>query len=100
MKAQILRLLRFRDWTLRVKILAVLLVAGLAVVAHDLGLDFAIGAFAAGMIVGMVTHGPHGEQFRHKLDGLGFGFLIPTFFVPLLLILHLIALIRVGKGMS
>jgi Kef-type K+ transport system membrane component KefB len=61
--------------------LAVLLVAALAVFADELGLELLIGAFAAGLIVGMVTRGDEAEPFHHKLDGLGFGFLIPIFFV-------------------
>lgn len=61
--------------------LAVLLVAALAVFAVELGLELLIGAFAAGLIVGMVTRGEESEPFHHKLDGLGFGFLIPIFFV-------------------
>jgi Kef-type K+ transport system membrane component KefB len=61
--------------------LAVLLVAALAVLADELGLELLIGAFAAGLIVGMVARGEEAEPFHHKLDGLGFGFLIPIFFV-------------------
>ena len=61
--------------------MAVLLVAALAVFAVELGLELLIGAFAAGLIVGMVTRGDEAEPFHHKLDGLGFGFLIPIFFV-------------------
>lgn len=61
--------------------LAVLLVAALAVFADELGLELLIGAFAAGLIMGMVTRGEEAEPFHHKLDGLGFGFLIPIFFV-------------------
>ena len=61
--------------------LAWLLMAALVVITMELGLENLIGAFAAGMIVGMVTRGEEAEPFRHKLDGLAFGFLIPIFFV-------------------
>jgi len=61
--------------------LAVLLVAALAVFATELGLELLIGAFVAGLIVGMVARGEAAEPLHHKLDGLGFGFLIPIFFV-------------------
>jgi Kef-type K+ transport system membrane component KefB len=61
--------------------LALLLVTVLSVVAVEMGLEILIGAFAAGMIIGMVTHGDEVDPFLHKLDGVGFGFLIPIFFV-------------------
>jgi Kef-type K+ transport system membrane component KefB len=61
--------------------LAVLLAAGLYTLAAVLRIDFLIGAFAAGMIVGLVSRGKDGEALRHKLDGLGFGFLVPIFSV-------------------
>jgi Kef-type K+ transport system membrane component KefB len=61
--------------------LALLLVAVLSVIAAEMGLEVLIGAFAAGMIIGMVTRGDEVEPFLHKLDGVGFGFLIPIFFV-------------------
>jgi Kef-type K+ transport system membrane component KefB len=61
--------------------LVVLLVGILVVIAFELGLEILIGAFAAGMIVGTVTRGEEAEPFHHKLDGLGFGFVIPIFFV-------------------
>jgi Kef-type K+ transport system membrane component KefB len=61
--------------------LALLLVAVLSVIAAEMGLEILIGAFAAGMIIGMVTRGDETEPFLHKLDGVGFGFLIPIFFV-------------------
>jgi Kef-type K+ transport system membrane component KefB len=61
--------------------MALLLVCVLSVVATEMGLEILIGAFAAGMIIGMVTRGDEVEPFLHKLDGVGFGFLIPIFFV-------------------
>jgi Kef-type K+ transport system membrane component KefB len=60
---------------------ALLLVAVLATLSLKLGLEFLIGTFTAGLIVGMVSRGHEAEPFHHKLDGVGFGFLIPIFFV-------------------
>lgn len=57
------------------------LLGGLVVLADYLGLDILLGAFAAGSLVGLVSRGPGAVPFRHKLDALGFGFLIPIFFV-------------------
>ncbi len=61
--------------------LSMFLLGGLVVVADELGLDLLLGAFAAGSVVGLVSHGPRAGTFRQKLDALGFGFLIPIFFV-------------------
>lgn len=61
--------------------LSMLLLGGLVVLADFLGLDILLGAFAAGSLVGLVAQGPGAASFRQKLDGLGFGFLIPIFFV-------------------
>ena len=61
--------------------LSMFLLGGLVVLADILGLDILLGAFAAGSVVGLVSRGPGAEPFRQKLDALGFGFLIPIFFV-------------------
>lgn len=40
-----------------------------------------MGAFAAGIVVGLAIKGKEGELLRHKLDAIGYGFLIPIFFI-------------------
>ena len=79
--------------------LAVLLLAALAVFSMELGLEFLIGAFAAGLIVGMVAKGEAVAPFNHKLDGIGFGFLIPIFFVVTGVKFDLIALLDSAKSL-
>jgi len=61
--------------------LSMFLLGGSVVLADSFGLDLLLGAFAAGSLVGLVARSPEAEPFRHKLDALGFGFLIPIFFV-------------------
>jgi Kef-type K+ transport system membrane component KefB len=61
--------------------LALLLVAALVLLAVDVGFDYILGAFAAGLIVGLVIDGPEGRVVRLRLEGIGFGFLIPIYFV-------------------
>jgi Kef-type K+ transport system membrane component KefB len=61
--------------------LAVLLVAVFAVFAETLGLDLALGALAAGMVVSLATRGTDVHVLHGKLEAVGFGFLIPVFFV-------------------
>jgi Kef-type K+ transport system membrane component KefB len=61
--------------------LAILLVGALVLLAIDVGFDFVLGAFAAGLIVGLVLNSPEGQLVRIRLEGIGFGFLIPIYFV-------------------
>jgi Kef-type K+ transport system membrane component KefB len=51
------------------------------VLAAKFGLNIVMGAFAAGMVVGLALRGEKGELLRHKLDAIGYGFLIPIFFI-------------------
>ena len=57
------------------------MIVALAVLASQFGLDVILGAFAAGIIVGIVTRGTDAHEFAGKLDAVGFGFLIPVFFI-------------------
>jgi Kef-type K+ transport system membrane component KefB len=61
--------------------LAVLVLASLVILARGLGLDAILGALAAGIVVALASPGEHGEALRHKLEGIGFGFFVPIFFV-------------------
>jgi len=61
--------------------LSVLVLAGLVILARDFGLDSILGALAAGVLVSLASPGPKGLALRHKLDGIGFGFFVPVFFV-------------------
>jgi Kef-type K+ transport system membrane component KefB len=61
--------------------ISVLLVACFAVFAEVIGLEAVLGAFAAGMVVGLASRGAAGQVFREKMEALAFGFLIPFFFV-------------------
>ncbi|MCW4352923.1 cation:proton antiporter [Hoyosella sp. YIM 151337] len=63
--------------------LTVLLVAGLAYVADAVGFEAILGAFLAGVLVRVLDPEPERTHPRYpvKLEALGFGFLIPVFFV-------------------
>jgi Kef-type K+ transport system membrane component KefB len=61
--------------------LAVLAIVGLVVLAAELDLDVILGAFVAGVVVGIVVRDTDARAFEAKLDALGFGFLIPIFFI-------------------
>ena len=61
--------------------LAVLLTFGLVALAAELGLEVLIGGFVAGMITRAALRGRELTPFESKLTAVGFGFLIPFFFV-------------------
>ena len=61
--------------------LAVVLVFGLVALANELGLDLLLGGFVAGMITRLALRGREVAIFESKLTAVGYGFLIPFFFV-------------------
>ena len=62
----------------RVALLFILL---LVLLAETLGLDVLLGAFAAGIVVRLFSVASEIPAVRGKLEAIGFGFLIPVFFV-------------------
>jgi Kef-type K+ transport system membrane component KefB len=60
---------------------SILILAALVYLAVESGFDFVLGAFAAGLIVGLVIDTPGGDEVRLRLEGIGFGLLIPIYFV-------------------
>lgn len=64
--------------------LCVFVVVAMFAFAEGLGLDPVLGAFAAGVVVHLFLEAgdPHeSEQVLSRLEGIGFGFFIPIFFV-------------------
>jgi Kef-type K+ transport system membrane component KefB len=61
--------------------LTALLVFGLAALAAHLGLDVVLGGFVAGMITRMAARGREVSVLESKLTAVGFGLLIPFFFI-------------------
>jgi len=60
---------------------SVLLVVLLVWLAASLNLDVLLGAFAAGIVVRLFSAGEDGDVIRVKLEAIGFGFLVPVFFI-------------------
>ncbi len=60
---------------------SILLLALLVFLAADAGFEFVLGAFAAGVVVGLALDSPEGRMVRLRLEGIGFGFLVPVYFV-------------------
>jgi len=61
--------------------ISVLLILGLVFLAFRLGLDVLLGAFAAGIVVKLFVQGEDRTIVRGKLEAIGFGFLVPIFFI-------------------
>jgi len=60
---------------------SIFLLALLVFLAADAGFEFVLGAFAAGVVVGLALDSPEGRIVRVRLEGIGFGFLVPVYFV-------------------
>jgi len=76
-------LVRLQDTTAEIRVrCAVLLLVAFTVLAERFGLESILGAFLAGAIVGLVDHDSSSHpNFRVKLEAIGYGFLVPVFFV-------------------
>ncbi|SOD74229.1 transporter (CPA2 family) [Jatrophihabitans sp. GAS493] len=64
--------------------LVILILAALVALATSFGLDMLLGAFGAGVLINLLLAGADPQAARvieTKLDAVGFGFLVPIFFV-------------------
>lgn len=59
----------------------IVVVFALTAVAAELGLDVLLGGFVAGVIVSTVLGDRENAAFESKLNAVGYGFLIPFFFI-------------------
>ena len=76
-------LVRLQDTTAEIRVrIAVALLIGFVALAAKVGLETILGAFIAGALLGAVDRDTMSHpNFRLKLDAVGFGFVIPVFFV-------------------
>lgn len=77
-------LLRLEDTTAQIGVrVAIVLLAIFAALASELGLETILGAFVAGALLRIVDRDQKivHEHFRAKVEAIGYGFLIPVFFV-------------------
>jgi Kef-type K+ transport system membrane component KefB len=77
--------------------ISLLLLASFDVLSTTIGLEAVLGAFAAGMVVGLASRGEANKLFREKMEAISFGFFVPFFFVVSGLKLDLRALLRSTK---
>jgi len=76
-------LIRLQDTTAELRVrAAVALLIGFVALAAEVGLQTILGAFIAGVILSSVDRDSRNHPtFRSKLDAIGYGFVIPVFFV-------------------
>jgi Kef-type K+ transport system membrane component KefB len=76
-------LVRLQDTTAEIRVrLAVVLLITFVALATRFGLESILGAFVAGAVVGLVDRDSSSHPYlRTKLDAIGFGFVVPVFFV-------------------
>jgi Kef-type K+ transport system membrane component KefB len=74
--------------------LVLFLLASYFVLTEEFGFENILGAFAAGMVVGLATRSPTAQAVRHKIDAIAFGWFIPFFFVGTGIKFDLSALVR------
>ena len=88
-------LVRLQDTTAEIRVRgATVLLVGFVVLAERFGLESILGAFLAGAVIGLLDRDDSSHpQFRVKLDAIGYGFLIPVFFVSSGLRLDVTALV-------
>jgi Kef-type K+ transport system membrane component KefB len=61
--------------------ISILLLACFDVLSSTIGLEAVLGAFAAGMVVGLASRGEANELFREKMEAICYGCFVPCFFV-------------------
>jgi Kef-type K+ transport system membrane component KefB len=74
---------RLQDTTAEIRVrIAVALLVGFVALAERVGLETILGAFLAGAVLNLVDRDTMSHpRFRAKLDAVGYGFVIPFFFV-------------------
>src|SRR6185437_15630965 len=95
-------LVRLQDTTAEIRVrFAVLLLVAFTVLASRFGLESILGAFLAGAIVGLVDRDSSSHpNFRVKLDAIGYGFLVPVFFVASGIRLNLTGLLHSPSALA
>jgi Kef-type K+ transport system membrane component KefB len=95
-------LVRLQDTTAEIRVrFAVLLLVAFTALAERFGLESILGAFLAGAIVGLVDRDSASHpNFRVKLEAIGYGFLVPVFFVSSGIRLNLTGLLHSPSALA
>ncbi|MEU3459533.1 cation:proton antiporter [Streptomyces sp. NPDC006733] len=82
--------------------LVMLLLVGMVALAESFGVDILLGAFAAGLITRLILAGASPEsatQTLERIEAIGFGFLVPVFFIVTGIDFDLDALLGGGRAL-
>ncbi len=79
--------------------ISVLLIVALVYLAFRIGLDVLLGAFAAGIVIRLLVRGDDSPVVRGKLEAIGFGLLVPIFFITSGMQFNLHALTSSSSGL-
>jgi Kef-type K+ transport system membrane component KefB len=95
-------LLRLQDTTAEIRVrLAVVLLVAFTFLAERFGLETILGAFLAGAVVSLVDRDANSHpHFRTKLEAIGYGFLVPVFFISSGVRLDLTGLLAHPSGLA
>ncbi|MFJ2770715.1 cation:proton antiporter [Streptomyces sp. NPDC087300] len=99
--SQVIRATLHTSGQFAVRFVMLLLVAMLAL-SQAFGLDVLLGAFAAGLLTRLVLQGSapeSSEQILEKVEAMGFGFLVPLFFVVTGIQFDLASLLDGGRAL-
>lgn len=99
--AQLIRTTLHTSGQFAVRFVMLLIVAMLAL-SHVFGLDVLLGAFAAGLLTRLVFQGAapeSGEEVLGKVEAMGFGFLVPLFFIVTGINFDLASLLDGGRAL-
>jgi Kef-type K+ transport system membrane component KefB len=90
-----------QDSTAQIRIrLSVVLLVGMTALAARVGLETILGAFLAGLVLSILDRRPQEHpRLRTGLDAIGFGFLIPVFYVASGLQLDVSGLVSGGEAL-
>ncbi|MZD08824.1 cation:proton antiporter [Streptomyces sp. SID5785] len=97
--SQVVRTTLHTSGQFAVRFVMLLLVAMLAL-SEAFGLDVLLGAFAAGLLTRLVLHGAapeSSEEVLEKVEAMGFGFLVPLFFIVTGIEFDLASLLHGGR---
>jgi Kef-type K+ transport system membrane component KefB len=92
---RVMRVTMFRSGQFALRTSIFVLVA-MVYLANQFGLNIILGAFAAGVVIGLVGGPEEKEQLYVKLESIGFGLFVPIFFITTGIMFNLDAVLTPG----
>jgi Kef-type K+ transport system membrane component KefB len=81
---------------------AFVVLLGFAALAHEFGVDALLGAFVGGVVLNIADGDdrPTQERYRGKLNAIGYGFLVPVFFIVTGVLFDVKSLFASGQSLA